>query len=43
MEMHELAKILSHTDISMTYRYCDLTKKVSDKIRDNSINVQGCR
>ena len=34
MEMHELAKILGHTDISMTYRYYHLTKKVNDKMRD---------
>ena len=34
MEMQELAKILGHTDISMTYRYYHLTKKVKDKIRD---------
>ena len=33
MEMQELAKILGHTDISMTYRY-HLTKKVNDKMRD---------
>jgi len=34
MEMQELAKILGHTDISMTYRYYHLTKKVNDKMRD---------
>jgi integrase len=34
MEMQELAKILGHTDISMTYRYYHLTKKVNDKMRN---------
>jgi site-specific recombinase XerD len=34
MEMQELAKILGHTGISMTYRYYHLTKKVNDKMRD---------
>jgi integrase len=34
MEMQELAKILGHTDISMTYRYYHLTKKVNDKMRE---------
>lgn len=34
MEMQDLAKILGHTDISMTYRYYHLTKKVNDKMRD---------
>jgi integrase len=34
MEMQELAKILGHTDISMTYRYYHLTKKVNDRMRD---------
>jgi len=34
MEMQELAKILGHADISMTYRYYHLTKKVNDKMRD---------
>jgi len=34
MEMQELANILDHTDISMTYRYYHLTKKVNDKMRD---------
>jgi integrase len=34
MEMQELAKILGHTEISMTYGYYHLTKKVNDKMRD---------
>ena len=34
MKMQELAKLLGHTDISMTYRYYHLTKKVNDKMRD---------
>lgn len=36
MEMQELAKILGHTDISMTYRYYHLTKKVNDKMKDRT-------
>ena len=34
MEMQELARILGHTDIAMTYRYYHLTTKVKDKMRD---------
>jgi integrase len=36
MEMQELAKILGHTDISMTYRYYHLTKEVNNKMRGHT-------